>query len=109
MKNLELEFIQRLKLINLCEIQEGPLGKTAPFMRILDVIRFTDSEIPQIIKTQISDNIISYAPPNNEFGKILVGFETTDAKVLVELLESWPRFTTADHTWADPLIKLLKE
>lgn len=109
MTTIELDFTQRLKLIHLLSAQEGTLGKTAPFLRILEKIRFTDMEESQIIKTPVSDMLTNYAPPSTDFGRLTVDLETADAGVLVTLLESWPRFTPEDHGWANRLLTSLKK
>lgn len=113
MKNLSLDFVQRVQLVGVLAVQEGPLGKTAPFLRILNDVRFSDEEEKQINNIPIERNgeLVGYqrfAPKDTpDFGKKKVKVEDADAKHLKELLESWPKFTVQDHVWADPLLKQL--
>lgn len=113
MKNLSLDFVQRVQLVNVLSVQEGPLGKTAPFLRVLNDVRFSEEESKQIkdVPLERGGEIVGFQriPPSDapEFGKKKVKVEDEDAKHLKGLLESWPKFTVADHTWADPLLKQL--
>jgi flagellar assembly factor FliW len=107
MKNLELNFIQRLKIINLLSLQEGTLGKTAPFKRVLDLIRFNEEEDVQIVKTQVDATTVNYAAPT-DFKSLLVDIENADATAVVTLMEEWQHFTPADHVWCDPMLKALR-
>ena len=107
MQTIKLDFVQRLKLTNLLSSQEGTLGKTAPFLRMLEKVRFTDAEEAQIIKTPMSAGLTNYAQPSAGFGQLTVELETSEAAVLVVLMESWPHFTPSDHEWAQRLLKAL--
>jgi hypothetical protein len=109
MIHIDLTFVPRLQLTNLLSQQQGTLGKTAPFMRVLEKIRFTDEEDRQIVKTPANEKVMNYAAPNPEFGKLAVDIENADAAAVAALMEEWAHFTTADHVWAGPILKALKQ
>jgi hypothetical protein len=108
MKTLDLDFTKRFKLGELLGAQSGTLGKTAPYLRILNLLRFTEAENNQITRVQISDTQVSYQAPTRDFGCISIDVENADCAALLELMESHPGFTTSDHVWADPLLEKLK-
>jgi hypothetical protein len=111
MTTVTLNFTQRFKLVDLLAQQEGPLGRTAPFLRVLNTVRFTDAENKEIVVRPVPNDPgkIKFAPPSAEFGAITVDLETADAKALAELLNTWPKFVTADHQWADSIIEQLEK
>jgi hypothetical protein len=108
MISIELNFTQRLKLSDLLSVQEGPLGRTAPFLRVLNLVRFDDAESPQIKVQQVSETLRTYMAPTIDFGERSVELESADANALQELLNSWPKLTTVDHIWADPIVEQLQ-
>lgn len=113
MRTVSLDFVQRVRLTDVLSQQEGPLGKTAPFLRVLNDVRFSEAEDNQIVKLPIERNgevlgVNMRAPADApDFGKKKIKIEDADAKALRDLLESWPKFTVGDHVWADPLLKQL--
>jgi hypothetical protein len=94
-------------LIALFSEQEGPLGKTAPFLRVLDEVRFSDAESAQI-KTEQVGKRMTFEGPSGDLGRKEVAIEDADAKTVVELIESWPKSRTEDHRWTAPLLKELR-
>ncbi len=107
MKTIELGFLQRFKLSELLGIQQGPLGKTAPYLRIMEKVRFTDVEAKVITQVRINDTQVSVQAPAT-FANISVELEDADCTALRDLLEIHPTFTTADHLWADPVLAALR-
>jgi len=113
MKNLNLDFIQRIKLTDLLSVQEGSLGTTAPFLRVLEKVRFSDAEYAQIVQIPIETPrgmMTQFQAPTGvpDFAKKKVNIEDADAKALGDLLNTWDRFSVADHAWADPITKQLE-
>lgn len=119
MKNLTVNFQQRAQLFYLLSQQEGPLGRTAPFLRVLTEVRFSDAENTQIIKLpyQVNGKVVgetihppqdSEGKPLPDWGKKKIKIEDADAAALLALLREWPKFLTNDHVWADPLVKALE-
>ena len=109
MTKLDLNFLQRFKLSDLLSQQEGPLGRTAPFLRVLNLVRFDDAESAQIKTVKVSDSQVRFEAPTADFGEKSVDLETADGKALLDLIENWPKFTTPDHVWADPLVEQLSK
>lgn len=112
MKNLQLDFVQRIKLTDLLSHQEGPLGKTAPFLRVMEKARFSDAEAKEIVHLPVETpkgTLMHFQAPAGQpdFGKKKLQLEDSDAEKLKDLLESWERFSTLDHEWADPVVKQL--
>ena len=118
MRNVHFNFVQRLKLAgpssgfgSILGIQEGPLGKTAPFARVLDKIRFTGEDSAKIKVTRIDETRANFeGPPEPGFGELDVELDTNDCNEVAKLLETggWPGANTMDHAWADPLVLALK-
>jgi len=109
MKNLTVDFSTRIKLSNVLSLQEGSLGRLAPFNRVLDKVRFSDEE-SKSIKTTQQNGLVLYTGPDNrpDFGKIQIALEDADASAVTALLQSWERFTTADVGWTSKLLDGLK-
>jgi hypothetical protein len=107
MKTIELNFAQRIQLINLLSVQEGTLGKLAPYMRILDAVRFSEEDKQHITRT-VEGNKVSFTAPKPEYGRLTVSLETGDLAALEDLIATWPRFTAADGVWVIGLQKALK-
>jgi hypothetical protein len=108
MKAVDIDFAQRIHLVNLLSMQEGTIGRLAPFMRILDQVRFTDEEDKQIVRTPADNNLVTFTPPNPAFGKIQARIENGDAAVLAELIGSWPHFKASDGAWVIRLQQSLR-
>ncbi len=114
MTRVELNFTQRFKLTQLLSVQEGNIGKTAPFFRILELVRFTDEEDQKIVHTHVGINQVQFDPPKDADGEPIEGWgdlaieiDTSDATQLTELLKTYPQFKTVDHLWVGPVLKQL--
>lgn len=108
MKNITLTFAQRVSLIHLLSAQEGTLGRLAPYMRVLDVIRFSDGDDKEIIRRPVDASRMSYEAPHPGFGALTATIEEGDATALCELFNTWPRFTAQDGAWATPILEALQ-
>lgn len=112
MKIVSVNFIQRIKLIGLLSVQEGTIGKTAVYLRLLDKVRFSDAEDGEITKIPVEtkDGTMTHfqAPESKpDFAKKKLQIEDSDVAVLKGLIETWPHFTAQDHSWAMPLLDSL--
>jgi hypothetical protein len=108
MRIVEVNFAQRVHLVNLLSMQEGTIGKLAPLMRILDQIRFSEEEDKQITRTPVGNDQVTFVPPNPEFGKLTASIEDGDASMLSDLLANWTHFRAADGVWVIPLQQSLQ-
>ena len=95
-------------LTNILSQQEGPLGKIAPLFKVMDKVRFTEDESKQITMTQDADRV-NYSFPADvpDFGKLSATLEDSEATAVLNVIEAWPKFRPADHTWVTLLMAQL--
>lgn len=103
MKSLDLNFTQRLGLMNFlggCTGADG-LKVLAALWRVSEKVRFSDSENGQIVKRDAGNGMLSFEPPKTEgFGERTVEIEDGDATVLLEQLEKGAgRLRVLDMAW----------
>jgi hypothetical protein len=99
MKNLNLNFGQRLGLAGFLALATGPLGKMAALQRIHEAVRFTDGEMRQVKVTELGNGISGFEPPTPDFGHLEVQIEDADVAVLQQEIDSHQQFHIVDMAW----------
>jgi hypothetical protein len=107
MKNLKLNFAQRLKASNILGLASGNLEKILPLSTALEAIRFDDAELKQIKIVNAGNGLMSYEAPNGEFGAKEVGLEDAHAAAVLRELEAFQGYSVADVVWLTDLKKQL--
>jgi hypothetical protein len=101
MKNLSLDFPQRLRLGNFLAQTSGALGKIAALGRIYEAVRFSDEEWRQIRVQDLGNGTSNVEPPSPEFGRLETQLEDSDCPVLLQDLDSHQGFHLTDVAWVN--------
>jgi hypothetical protein len=108
MKNLNLNFAQRLNVTNFLASVTGPLGKMSALQHVYEAVRFTDEEMRQVKMTDLGNGMSSFEPPSiPDFGHLEVQIEDADASVLQQQFDSHQQFRIADMVWVGEIKKQL--
>ena len=99
MKQVSINFNQRVGLVNFLAGATGPLGKIAALGRINDAVRFTDTEMQQIKITDVGNGNSAFVPPTPDFGQMVARIEDADAALLVQELDACQNFRIFDRDW----------
>lgn len=117
MKNLQLDFVTRVKLIGIvggAHAQDGGIGKLHALLKVFEAVRFSPDELDQITVTPIDDKLANYritdpAAAGPEFGRKIVALEEAQAEWLRLQVKFWSAAATIhDLAWLDPLIEALE-
>ncbi len=103
MKNLNVNFAQRLSLGNFLALATGPLGKMASLQRVYEAVRFSDADMRQIKVTDLGNGMSTFQPPSPEFGTLEVQVEDADATILHQEIDSCQQFRIADLGWVNSI------
>ena len=109
MKNFNVNFNSRCRLVQVLNNIPGPLGRLRLLLPILDKISFTD-EYWKKVKIVQNGNQTTCVAPNNEFGNLKVELENAEADALIKELENSTEIVLNDYrSWVKELLKDLKE
>jgi hypothetical protein len=99
MKNLNLNFQQRLGVSNFLAQSQGALGKMTALQRIFLKVSFSDAEMQQIRQTPMGGGMVRYDPPAPDFGACDVSVDDADAEYLQAEIESGQTLHVSDIAW----------
>lgn len=102
---VNLTMQQRLNLEGLLGAQEGRIEELDTYWEIRRKIRVQnrDEYVREVLGRVMVDEAAMKLAPDTE-----VALEKAEAKALLKLFETWPRFTTNDLDWLLPLKAALK-
>src|SRR3990172_1567473 len=109
MRQVEVDFTQRLQLINLLGGQEGRVADIRLLSKIIDKLDFTPEERDLSALTTDPRGIMTWRLPADQpaFGVKVVDLEDAEAERVKTVLEAWPRFRPSDQKWLDPIFESL--
>lgn len=108
MKDLELDFVQRLKTADLLSKVTGPLDKIVALAAVFQAVRFTEAEMAQITVKQLGNGVQSFEPPYATFGTLRTQLEDSQAAALLAEFHLCQGLTIADLPWFSAVKKQLE-
>jgi len=109
MKNLTLNFWQRVGLMNVLGTATGPLAKITALARVYDAVRFTDAEMQQVQIQDLGNGRSALKPPTPDYGTKTIEIEDADAKAVLAEIEAYPAFQISDMTWVNEVKAALSQ
>jgi hypothetical protein len=109
MKQLQLNFLQRVRLVDVLGTTHGPLKVIAPIWDFIKSIRLTDEEQTAVNFT-IDGAVRRWeALPNESFGNLTHEFKHSyDAATVLHTLEHYPDFEPVDMVWLQDVLTQLQ-
>lgn len=99
MKNIELDFPQRMGLANFLSGVTGSLGKMVALGRVLDNVRLSEGETAECKVQNLGNGSMQIEPPKPGWGSVTASVEDGDADVLMAEIDTYQHFRPADLSW----------
>jgi hypothetical protein len=108
MKKLQLNFLQRVRLVDVLGMAHGPIKDVAPIWEFIKGIRLTEAEQAAVNFT-VDGQLRRWDPfPTADFGAISYAFEASaDAAAVLRFLEHFPHFEPVDMVWLEGVLEQL--
>jgi len=103
MKNITLNFWQRVGLMNVLGAATGPLAKITALTRVYEAVRLTDEEMQQVQIQDLGNGRSALMPPSPEWGTKTIEIEDADAKAVLAEIEAYSAFQISDMAWVNPI------
>jgi hypothetical protein len=107
-KSVTLTAIARIQLDGLLSAQKGTLGELELYSDVREKVRFPVDERRLYVKDLPDGMAIIDTQKLIGISDLTVEFENEEHRKLLQLLETWPNFGTADIEWLRPLRAQLK-
>ncbi len=109
MKDLSLDFAQRVGIQNYLGSVEAPLGKLTSLGNVLKLVRFTDREQQQIKLGPLDEQGRQpITAPLAPFGQLRTQVEDADANAFIEEIEGRGKHKMVDLVWIEAVLPQLK-
>jgi hypothetical protein len=107
-KSVTLTAIARIQLDGLLSAQKGTLGELELYSDVREKVRFPVDERRLYVKDLPDGMAIIDTSKLIGISDLTVELENEEHRKLLQLLETWPNFGTADIEWLRPLRAQLK-